>query len=128
MEITVNSTLDAGLASDPGSVRRISQIGDTRERAEAVAGQFESLLMGMMMKAMRATVPEGGMMGEGLGGKTYVEMLDQQLVQMGGLPRDPRFHEALVRQIAGESGVSNGPADAGPDIMNEGGAEPSPGA
>lgn len=86
--------------TDPTSAQRLSNISDPRQRAEAVATQFESIFMGMMVKAMRATVPEAGLLGDGLGGKTFVEMLDQQMAQMGGLPRDPRFHEALVRQIS----------------------------
>lgn len=86
--------------ADPTSAQRLSNIGDPKQRAEAVATQFESIFMGMMVKAMRATVPDAGLLGDGLGGKTFVEMLDQQMAQMGGLPRDPRFHEALVRQIS----------------------------
>ncbi|MEN6626585.1 MAG: rod-binding protein [Candidatus Sumerlaeia bacterium] len=109
----MNSTLNpiamqsSGVNSitDPLSVQKLSQIGDAKERAEAVATQFESIFMGMMIKSMRDTVPDGGLLGEGLGGKTYVEMMDQQLAQMGGLPRDPRFHEALVRQIIQDPGA-----------------------
>ncbi len=91
--------MDSGLAIDPLSARRATTQLDERARAEAVAEKFESVFMGMMVKAMRATVPEGGLTGGGMGGSLYVEMLDQQLVQQGGLPRDPRFREALVRQI-----------------------------
>jgi flagellar protein FlgJ len=99
MNTPINLQPGVNTITDPTSAKRLSKIGDTRERAEAVATQFESIFMGMMVKAMRATVPDGGILGDGLGGKTYVEMLDEQMAQMGGLPRDPRFHEALVRQI-----------------------------
>lgn len=85
--------------TDPNSLRRLAMMKDPNARAEALAGQLESAFFGMMIKAMRATVPEGGLLGKGLGGQNYVEMLDQQLSQMGGMPRDPRFHAALVRQI-----------------------------
>ena len=91
--------LGVNIVADPTSAHRLGQIADPEARAEAVAGQFESLLMGMMVKAMRATVPEGGLLGKGLGGETYVEMFDQQLVQSGGLPLDPGLHAALVRQM-----------------------------
>lgn len=103
MNNTINpiAIQNAGVNSitDPLSVQKLARIEDAKQRAEAVATQFESIFMSMMIKSMRDTVPEGGLLGEGLGGKTYVEMLDQQMAQMGGLPRDPRFHEALVRQI-----------------------------
>lgn len=88
-----------GGAIDPASIRRSLQIDDKRARAEAVAGQLEGVFMDMMVKAMRQTVPEDGLFGQGMGGKNYVEMLDQQYAQIGGVPRDPRFHEVLVNQI-----------------------------
>ena len=88
-----------GAAIDPASLRRSLQIDDQRARAEAVASQLEGVFMTMMVKAMRQTVPEDSLSGQSLGGKNYVEMLDQQYAQMGGIPRDPRFHEVLVKQI-----------------------------
>lgn len=85
--------------TDPMSLTRLGAVKDPKVRAEALAGQLESVFFGMMVKSMRDTVPNGGLLGKGLGGSNYVEMLDQQFTQMGNQPRDPRFHEALVRQI-----------------------------
>jgi Rod binding domain-containing protein len=85
--------------TDPQSLKRLAQIGDKRVRAEAVAQQLETVFFGMVMKAMRATVPDGALDGKGLGRSQYVQMLDQQYAELAGMPRDPRFHEALVRQI-----------------------------
>ncbi len=102
----IDVRLGVNTVTDPVSAQRLSNISDPRQKAEAVATQFESIFMGMMVKAMRATVPDAGLLGDGLGGKTFVEMLDQQMAQMGGLPRDPRFHEALVRQIAQDPGAA----------------------
>ena len=64
-----------------------------------MATQLESIFMGMVLKAMRDTVPEDGLAGKSLGGKNYVEMLDQQYSQLQAIPKDPRFHDVLVRQI-----------------------------
>src|SRR5690242_3900583 len=91
--------LGARALANPSALRGIKTMSDPKARAEALAGQLESVFFGMMVKAMRATVPQGGLLGKGLGGNLYVEMLDQQLTQLGNMPRDPRFHEALVRQI-----------------------------
>jgi Rod binding domain-containing protein len=96
---TLSNPAGVNAVTDPNSVRRLATLKDPNVRAEALAGQLESVFFGMMIKAMRATVPEGGLLGKGLGGQNYVEMLDQQLAQMGSMPRDPRFHAALVRQI-----------------------------
>lgn len=84
---------------DPASIQRSLQMHDPKARAEAVANQLESVFMGMVLKAMRDTVPEDGLAGKSLGGKNYVEMLDQHYSQLQNIPKDPRFHEALVRQI-----------------------------
>jgi Rod binding domain-containing protein len=102
MEIKSANTLDklgVNGVVDPTSLYRLKTIGDGQKRAEAVASQLESVFFGMMVQAMRKTVPEGGLLGKGLGGQNYVEMLDQQLSQLNGMPLDKRFHEALVRQI-----------------------------
>jgi Rod binding domain-containing protein len=84
---------------DVGSLTKLRTIPNAKARAEAVAGQLESVFWGMMIKSMRDTVPKDELVDDGLGGSNYVEMLDQQLAQMQGLPRDPRFHETLVKQI-----------------------------
>ena len=85
--------------TNPSALKTLNMIEDPKQKAEAIAGQLESVFFGMMVKAMRATVPEGGLLGKGLGGKHYIDMLDQQFAELGALPRDPRFHEALVREI-----------------------------
>jgi Rod binding domain-containing protein len=90
-----------GSALDPARLSELNSIADPRARAEAVATQLEDVFMEMLVKSMRATVPDDGLLGKGLGRRTYVELLDQQWAALGGMPRDPRFHEALVRQIMG---------------------------
>jgi Rod binding domain-containing protein len=98
MQITNQSVTPSSL--DPQSLNRLNNIADKKEKVEAVVSQLETAFFSMMMKAMRATVPDGGLFGKGLGAKHYEEMLDQQFVEIAGMPRDPRFHDALVNQIA----------------------------
>jgi Rod binding domain-containing protein len=119
--------LGVNVLTDPLSAHRLTRIEDPAARAEAVATQLGSLFMGMMVKAMRATVPEGGLLGQGMGGEIYQEMLDEQLASTGGLPHDPSFHEALVRQILqgpgsiGENpGVGLGPSQGGSMTQGQG--------
>ena len=88
-----------GAPIDPASVHRSLNIDNKRARAEAVASQLEKVFMEMMVKSMRATVKEDGLFGKSMGGSNYIEMLDQQYAQLEGIPKDPRFHEVLVRQI-----------------------------
>ena len=108
MEIkAANSLAEIGTRSltDVGALNDLRTIADKRQQAEQVATQFESVFMEMMMKAMRATVPEGSL-SESLGGKNYVSMLDQQYAQMGGMTFDPRFHQRLVDSIMDQSATA----------------------
>ena len=106
----------AALAADPkalGDLRRRAAGGDKSALLEA-ARQFETMLLDMTMKSMRATVPaDGPINGEGT--RMFTELLDQQFVQgvsrRGGLG----LAEVLVRQLsqARESRVqeTRNPAD-----------------
>ena len=49
------------------------------EAVKTVAQQFEALFLQMMMKSMRAAVPEGGLL-DSKATKTFEQMHDQQLV------------------------------------------------
>ena len=98
--------IQSSLASQPlnevvdfRQLNKINEIADVRQKAEATAGQMESIFMDMMVKAMRKTVPEGGLLGKGRGGENYVDMLDQQMAGMSDLMTHSDFHESLVRQI-----------------------------
>ena len=70
---------------------------------EPVAKQFEALFLQMMLKSMRAAVPEGGLFTESSVGM-YEEMLDSQLsVTLSG-KGGIGMADAIVKQIQGPSG------------------------
>jgi flagellar protein FlgJ len=86
---------------------------------EKVAQQFESVFVGMMLKAMRETVPEGGLFGDEAT-KTFEQMLDSQLSvtlsEGGGIGLAP----VIARQLKGNASLDTvvKPAvDAGADAM-----------
>jgi Rod binding domain-containing protein len=102
MEIKIATTdqfQGVNTLTDMTQLNRINQIEDPKAKAEAAATQFENIFMGMVVKAMRDTVPEGGLFGKGLGGEHYVQMLDDLYVQNGAMPKDTGMHQALVNQI-----------------------------
>lgn len=49
-----------------------------KEELEEVSRQFESLLLNMMIKEMRATVPESGLFPESMAKDIFTSMLDEQ--------------------------------------------------
>ena len=74
--------------------------GGPRPTAENAVEQFQGILLGEMMKAMRATVPESGLLEGGSAKETFQSLLDQEYVQaitrqMGGLG----LGDALKQQL-----------------------------
>jgi flagellar protein FlgJ len=49
-----------------------------RKKLKKISQDFESLFTGMMLKSMRATVPEDKLTGGGKAEETYRSMLDQE--------------------------------------------------
>lgn len=90
----------SGLAS----LRRDAE-ASPEEALKPVAKQFEALFLQMMLKSMRAAVPDGGLFEDSSVGM-YEEMLDSQLSvtlsDQGGIG----MAEAIVKQLQGPTGQS----------------------
>lgn len=87
------------------------------EAALPVARQFEALFVQMMLKSMRAAVPEGGLFSDS-SQKMYMDMLDSQLsvsvADGGGIG----LAEVIASQIAQQDGGSDSATgDASADAL-----------
>ena len=105
------------LATDARSLDALRrQAGaDPKAAVRAAAGQFESVFMRQMLKAMRDAVPKSGMW-DGPAQSTYTDMLDQQMTQtLSGRPGG--LAEVIARQLSRQIG---GPAPAAPGSGNPG--------
>jgi len=106
------------LASDVtslGSLKKASR-DNSPEALKAASQQFEALFMNMLMKSMRASVPDGGLVSSDQV-KTFEGMLDQQLSQhlsgKGALGLAAMLEKQLSRQFSiGDKPA--GPASTGP--------------
>ena len=61
--------------------------GQDDDGLEAASRQFESLLLNMMIREMRATIPESGLFGTSMAEDIFTDMLDEQygdLLARGG--------------------------------------------
>src|SRR6056300_861546 len=76
LEVDVKSTYDfRGL----GELRAQAARDQTDEATiQKTASQFEAMFLQMMMKSMRATIPDGGLLNSS-GTETFEQMLDQQV-------------------------------------------------
>ncbi|MDD5286065.1 MAG: rod-binding protein [Desulfuromonadaceae bacterium] len=74
-----------------------------RLKAKKVSQDFEALMVGMMIKSMRATVGKDKLTGGGHGDEVYRSMLDQEYAAAsvkrgGGLGLAKQIEKEIVRQ------------------------------
>ena len=105
----IPSTSQNGLAYDTRSLDtlRARAASDPKAAVREAAKQFETLFMNELMKSMRATTLQSGMLdnaGTGMG----TEMLDTQFAgQLAGRPGG--LSEAIMKQLERQMGLSPGP-------------------
>lgn len=103
-----------------GTIQPLSSpvAGTTPHTLREATAEFESLFITQIMQAMRATVPESGLMGSGSGQRMFREMLDQELsrnvARSGGLG----IGEILYRQLTAGQTTPTGETQEGLDNEN----------
>lgn len=65
------------------------------------AKDLEGVFIAELFKAMRETVPEGGLTDGGMGEEMFTSMLDQHLAPLAGEDWDRGIGAALYRQLRG---------------------------
>ncbi len=98
-----------GLAYDSKSLGalRARAAGDPKGAVKEAAKQFETLFMNELMKSMRSTTMQTGML-ENAGSGMGTEMLDTQFAsQMSGRPGG--LSDAIMKQLERQMGLSPGP-------------------
>lgn len=92
------------LGRDPSSTLdslRSGRIQGREERMKAAADLMESSFFQELFKALRATVPEGGLAGGGTGEDVFSGLLDQHLADVAAGRLERGLGEALYRRFAG---------------------------
>jgi len=81
---------------------------DPKAAVREAAKQFEALFMQELLKSMRATTMDSGLMDGGTGGEMSTSMLDQQYAtQLTGMPGG--LADAIARQLERQMGLTPGP-------------------
>lgn len=106
------------LAIDGNALNSLKRAkSDSPEAIREVARQFEGILMHMMLKSMRDTVPQDGMTNNEQS-KMFMGMLDQQLsTQLS--QKGMGLTDVLVRQLSKFSTKPAAPAEAGKSPLRE---------
>jgi flagellar protein FlgJ len=74
---------------------------DPRAALQSAAQQFEAVFLSMLLKSMRDTVPQNGLMGGANETATYTSMLDQQLAQtLSTSANGTGLADMLVKQLS----------------------------
>lgn len=74
-----------------------------QERLRKVARDLEGVFVEQMFKAMRETVPEGGVVDGGTGEEMFTALLDQKMSALVPARWDDGLAEAVYRQLAPDS-------------------------
>jgi peptidoglycan hydrolase FlgJ len=70
-------------------------------RLRQAARDLEGVFVAELFKAMRETVPEGGLTDGGMGEEMFTSMLDQKLAPQVGAGWNRGIGDALYRQLRG---------------------------
>ncbi len=108
----MTTPVSTGLVGDVHSLNslRAKVQQDPKAALREAAKQFETLFMQELMKSMRATTMDSGML-DSTGGELATGMLDQQLAgQMAGMKGG--LADAIARQLERQMGMAPGPIPA----------------
>ncbi len=70
------------------------------ERLRLASKQLEGVFMSYVMRAMRETVPDGGLLGGGAAIETFTAIFDEHLAEAAAMRMDRGLGEALYRQLS----------------------------
>ncbi|TYQ14616.1 UNVERIFIED_CONTAM: flagellar protein FlgJ [Acetivibrio alkalicellulosi] len=81
--------------------RLLSAYGKKDEEAlKKVCKEFEGLLLGMIYKQMKATVPKGGLIPPQAGREIFESMLDDKIIEEASKNRSYGLAEDLYKQLS----------------------------
>lgn len=72
------------------------------ERLRTATREFEAVFIQEMLKAMRETVPEGGLLDGGRSEEMFTALLDQHVADTAAERAEGSLADALYRQFAGQ--------------------------
>lgn len=79
-----------------------SSIEDTPEAIMEAARTFESLFLNEIMKNMRKTLPQDGLLNKGFANNVFNSMLDQEYSQIASKSGQLGLAEVIARQLGGD--------------------------
>jgi len=106
-----------------GQVKIAPQISSAEKMAgmKEAAQKFESYYIYMMLKAMRKTVPEGGILSSGLGHDVYTSMYDEAIADEMARTGSLGLSKLLMEQYMKSEGEKVKSSEVSSDKIDRGG-------
>jgi flagellar protein FlgJ len=78
------------------------------ERLREACTEFEAIFLGHMLRCMKATVPEGGLIDRSSAHRIFEEMLDEQIAREMAQTHSLGLAETLLRSLVGAESEGTG--------------------
>ena len=95
------------------------QKGSEKE-LRAVCEKFEAFFVQSMLKSMRKTIPEGGLIERSNGQKWFEEFMDAETAQDLAGKNDLGIAQALYREMSGLGGKGKATGESGGRVQTKG--------
>lgn len=106
-------------SSFEAKLRNAMENKDDKQLKEACQ-QFESIMLGMLYKQMKATVPKSDFMKDDSSTEIFQSMLDDELVDAASKRSSLGIADVLYKQLSGQYGIyGSNKAAAGGSVTNE---------
>lgn len=97
MELTFDPRLLMSQASSPE--KPVSPSGNNPEKLRQKCQDFEAIMVQSMLKSMRASVPDGGLLPKGNDQKIFQDLMDQNIAIEMSRKEGMGIGDALFRQL-----------------------------
>jgi len=97
MDFKIDPRIQLSHATLPGTDSKAKNLKSLRESSR----QFETLFVGEMFKAMRKSLPDGGLFEKDMSTEMYTEMLDMETAKEATRGKGLGIAEAMYHQLAG---------------------------
>lgn len=106
----------AGPRVDPAAVATNPAPAGRDAALRRACAELEGVFFQEMLKALRATVPEGGVVDGGTGEEIFTSLMDGHLSTLAALRSGGALGEALYRQLGGATADAPEPAPRGGEL------------
>jgi Rod binding domain-containing protein len=101
----------------PNEIKAVRK--ETPEQVMAAAQSFEAIFVNQLLKSMRSTLPEDGLMESSFAKNTFTEMLDKEYAQMASKSRSFGLADMIARQFGiNPDDLRSAVPDQGGDSLN----------